>query len=208
MSESEQARFSTADVTDVEEIRGEILRTSGISSVVRDPDGEPLGHVFMTEWDDIENVMDPVSVLDRMPGVSLLLSSSPGSFHGYNFSVRPFETQITDAARKTGDLGHVRASAQRGYFVLRVVEKIREESREAYKDAPQVAKAFVSESEHPQSLPHLRFFVDLARDQGSHGVADKLGDAIGSPEIETVGDGFDVDHYQTGTDSLKRRLIE
>jgi hypothetical protein len=204
MSDPDQARFA-ADGIDKDAISGEILRTSGISSVVRDESEEPIGHVFMTEWDDIEDVLDPVSVLDRIPGVSLLLVSSPGSYHGYNFSVRPWETQVTDAARKTGEMSHVRASARRGYSVLRIVEKIREESRETYKPAPEIAKAFISESEHPQSLPHLRFFADLARDQGSHDIADDLGDAIS--DQETVGDGFDVDHYQTGTDDLKMRLI-
>ena len=187
------------------DVSGEILRTSGVSSVVRDDEGEALGHILMLEWDECENVLRAVDDLDRLPGASVLLQSSESSYHGYNFSVRPWAEQVTDAARKSGDLNHVRASARRGYFVLRILEKFREETGEIYKPAPEVMAAFVSESELQQSRPHLEFFRDLAEEQGLEPVADELAAVLEDGE-RLVGSGMDVDHYQTGTDEIKRRL--
>jgi hypothetical protein len=114
----------------------EILTTSGLLSMVRDDEEETLGHIYMTEWDDVETVLPSIAAAERKPGISILLRSSPGSYHLYNLSVRPINEQIRDVAAGSGDLGHVRWAARRGYFVLRLLPKYREETGKIYKHQP------------------------------------------------------------------------
>jgi len=193
-------------------VEEEILRTSGLSSRVYSFEcGEEIdhGHILMIEWDDIDDVFRPVSDLQRLPGVSILLQSSDQSWHGYNLGIRSFEEQITDAARKSGDLHHIRSSARRGYFVLRILEKIREESGEVYKPAPQIVDVFASGSDLPQSRAHMQLFVSIAKDQGAD-CAEELEEILSGSSEETytwIGSDIDVDHYQTGTDEVSGRSL-
>ena len=181
----------------------EILETSGLLSHVREGD-ETVGHVLMIEWDDIDDVMRPIRTADRIPGVSVLLRSSPGSYHLYNLSVRSVETQLLDAVRKNGDVWQARWAVRRGYFVLRILPKVRSESGEVYKPAPEPIRVFDSESECPQSRPHRDMLADLARDHGAEEVEEALSEALDSHEW--IGDGLRADHYQTVTDDAKEVL--
>lgn len=184
----------------------EILETSGLLSHVR-ADDETIGHVLMIEYDDLDDVdgvMRPIRAAERMPGISVLLRSSQGSYHVYGLSVRPVEEQLLDAMRKDGDVWAARWAARRGYFVLRVLPKTRSESGEIYKEAPEPIRVFNSESDYPQSKPHADMLLDLAR---SHGADDVEGDLLEAlDEHELAGDGLRVDHYQTVTDDAKEVL--
>jgi len=181
----------------------EILETSGILSHVRD-DGETIGHVLMIEWDDIDDVMSPIKTAQRYPGISVLLRSSPRNYHMYGLSVRDRDTQLVDAMRKNGDVYQARWAARRGYFALRLLPKIRKESREEYKPAPEPVYVFDSESDHAQSRPHVDMLRQLAESTGRDDLAEILGDV--ASEHELVGDGARVDHYQTVTDEAKEVL--
>jgi len=181
----------------------EILDTSGLLSHVQD-DGETIGHVLMIEWDDIEDVMRPIRTADRLPGISILLRSSPGSYHLFNLSVRDRDEQLLDAVRKNGDVWQARWAARRGYFVLRILPKIRSESREEYKPAPEPVRVFTRDSEYPQSRPHLDMLLDISRQQVLPEIWRDLLDA--RETFELVGDGLKVDHYQTVTDEAKEVL--
>ena len=181
----------------------EILDTSGLLSHVRD-DEETIGHVLMIEWDEIEDVMRPIRTADRLPGISILLRSSPGSYHLFNLSVRDRDEQLLDAVRKNGDVWQARWAARRGYFVLRILPKLRSQSREVYKDAPEPVRVFTRDSEFPQSRPHLDMLIDIAEEQSLRDIADDLLDARES--FDLVGDGLKVDHYQTVTDEAKEVL--
>lgn len=183
----------------------EILETSGVLSHVREEE-ETVGHVLMIEWDDIDDVMRPIRTASRLPGVSVLLRSSPGSYHLYGLAVRPVETQLLDAMRKNGDVWAARWAARRNYFVLRVMPKTRSESGEVYKEAPEPVRVFDSSSEYPLSEPHARILLDLARESGSEEVEGDLLDALDSEDHEWIGDGLRVDHYQTVTDDAKEVL--
>lgn len=185
------------------EVDDGLLRASGLSSEVGGVDGV-AGHILMLDYDDVEDVFGVVSEVERIPGVSVVLESSPGSYHGYNLGVRPIEEQITDAARKNGEMSHVRQSARRGYFVLRWTAKVHEADGAVYKPAPQIINVSVSESGLPQSDPHLRLFANQAREQGEDSYAKALETA--REDVETVGEGVRIDHYQTGTDELKGRV--
>ena len=181
----------------------EILETSGVLSHVREGD-ETLGHVLMIEWDDVDDVMRPIRTADRLPGVSVLLRSSPGNYHLYGLSVRPRDEQLLDAVRKNGDVWQARWAVRRGYFVLRVLEKLRSESGDVYKPSPEPLRVFDSGSEYPQSRPHRDLLLDIAREHGATEVETALESALSSHEW--VGDGLRVDHYQTVTDDAKEVL--
>ena len=192
------------DEEELEEIPSdEIVKTSGLLSHVEE-DGETLGHVLMIEWDDVEDVMGPIRTADRLPGVSVLLRSSPGSYHLFNLSVRDLETQLVDAMRKNGDVYQARWAARRGYFVLRILAKIRQESGEVYKPAPEPVHVFSSESDFRQSRPHMDMLIDRALESDREDIAADLGSARDQHEL--VGSGLKVDHYQSVTDEAKEVL--
>lgn len=177
------------------------LRCSGLRSGVYSGDA-PLGHILMTEWDDVEDPMIPLSILSNKPGISVLLRSSPMSYHLYNLSVRPFDAQIRDAAAGTGDLGHVRWAARRGYFVLRVTGKIYEESGETYKDPPELVRVVSSESEYPQSREHLETLSTLpVMESIDSSPREQLEETAADHRL--VGDRLRVDQYQTVSDTAK-----
>ena len=192
------------DEEDLDEIPSdEILETTGLLSHVLDGE-EVVGHILMIEWDDIDDVFRQIRTAERLPGISILLESSPGSYHLYNLSVRPIEEQLLDAMRKDGDVWQARWAARRGYFVLRVVGKIRSESREVYKPAPEPLKVFYTESEFPQSAPHLDMLLDLSEEQNIDKVSEDLRDL--REDLDLIGDGLRADHYQTVTDAAKEVL--
>jgi hypothetical protein len=169
--------------------------------MVSDADGEVLGHVLMLDYDDVREVAPRISLLDSLDGVSVLLESSDGSYHGYNLSVRSIEEQVYRAAQTESEAGHVRSSARRDHFVLRWTAKLREPDMTEYKPAPSVVWCSVSESDVPQSEPHLRALAQRAEEDGRPEVAADLRGYDG----ETVGSNLSVEHYQTLTDEIKGR---
>jgi hypothetical protein len=188
---------------DVEE---HVVRASGLSSgVPTDADATDVaGHVVMLDYDGCEDVLAPIGDLDRMSGVSVLLESSPGSFHGFNLTVRPFADAIVVGARSNSDLEHVRQSARRGYYVLRWTRKILDKTGETYKEAPRVRWASVSETDREQSGPHIEALERAAREDGMETIAERL--AIARDELPTVGERILVDHYKTADDDLKAAM--
>jgi hypothetical protein len=193
------------DAEELEEIpASELLETSGMCSHVRDQDGEELGHILMIDFDDVDDVMIPLSSADRQPGISIVSRSSPGSYHHHNLSVRSFDEQIREGAAETGDLGHIRWAARRGYFVLRILGKRRIESGELYKEPPEIVSVISSESDLPQSRRHLQLLRSIIEDQGSTELLERLDAA--REEHELIGRELSVDHYKTITDSAKEAL--
>jgi hypothetical protein len=184
----------------VAEVANHMVSASGLSSGVPDGDGDVLGHVLMLDYDDVRDILAIIGDLEPMDGVSVVLESSSGSYHGYNLSVRPFADAIVDGARSESDLRHVRASARRGYYVLRITDKLRGDG-EVYKDAPTPVWVGVSDSDRPQSEGHLRMLEDAAREDDRPDLADDLADA--QERLQTIGDGTLVDHYLTVDDYLK-----
>lgn len=194
-----------SDVDEDTEIPDEhILETTGLLSHVDGPDRETVGHIYMTEWDNVDDAFIPLSLAEQKPGLSILLESSPRSYHLYNLSVREFSEQTRDAAAGTGDLGHVRWAARRGYFALRILGKFHTESGEEYKPAPSIISVFNSASKFPQSKPHLEFFRDMARDDGRDDLADQIDEATHDHDL--AGESLEVDHYQTITDEWKESI--
>lgn len=193
------------DSEEIEEIpASEMLETSGLCSHVRDQDGEELGHILMVDFDDIDDVMIPLSSATRQEGISIISRSSPGSYHHYNLSIRSFDAQIREGAAETGDLGHIRWAARRQYFVLRILGKRRIESGELYKEAPEIVAVVETASELPQSRRHLQLLRSIIEDQGSSELLDRLDNA--REEHEMIGSELSVDHYKTISDEAKEMI--
>jgi hypothetical protein len=182
----------------------EILETTGILSTVLDGDGSTTGHVLMVEYDNIDDPYRPIDTAETAPGISVVLRSSPRSSHVYNLSVRKKNEQLLDAMRKDGDPWQARWAARRGYFVLRVLPKFRSQSRKKYKDAPEPVAVCCSDSDYPQSQPHLSQLLNLAGRHRTDELQSQMADA--REQHEMVGSTFQVEHYQTVTDDAKEVL--
>lgn len=196
--------YEDPEPVSVEQVEQETLRAGGMLSTVRSAqDGEQdvVGHVLMLDWDSVSDVTGRISMLDSEPGVSVLLQSSSGSYHGYNLSVRPIEQQIYRAAQTESEHGHVQSSARRDHFVLRWTPKLRETDMSTYKPAPEVIWCSITESDAPQSRPHLNALINRARESGEQEIAEQLRSVC----CKTVGSSLSVEHYQTFTDEIKGR---
>jgi len=180
-----------------------VLRSAGLSSGVIDDGENHIGHVLMADYD---GDCDPLTMRDEtdLPGLNVLLESSPGSYHYYNLSVRPLEEQLVQALRLHGDAEHVRQSARRGYFVLRWTGKVHEDGAR-YKEPPTVYDVWtVDGDDTPQSLPHILALRERAVDDGESEAVGTLEGAV--EEYETVGEQCILSQYMTMTDDLKAEV--
>jgi len=197
--------IEAVDGTDPED---HVIRAGGLSSGVTTGEEDGVhGHILMADYDDCEDVYAVIEELESAPGISVLLRSSPGSYHGYNLSVRPLDTQVFHALRGASEPAHVRSSARRGYFVLRWTAKLFDGDLSPYKPAPEPVGIWLSDPEgHPQSEPHLEL------------IEDRLGgwdaEILGNPEAlrdareryDMIGSGCRVDYYRSATDPLKEAI--
>jgi len=193
----------TSIETDAEDLTDGVLRSAGLSSGVVDADEDHVGHVLMADYD---GDTDPLTMRDEtdLPGLNVLLESSPGSYHYYNLSVRPLEEQLVKALRLHGDAEHVRQSARRSYFVLRWTGKVHEDGTR-YKEPPTLYDVWtVDGADVPQSLPHLQAVRQRAEEDGATDAVGTLERA--AQEYETVGERCILSKYMTMTDDLKAEV--
>jgi len=192
-------------MSECDDVTNGVLRSAGLSSGVVDQDGEHVGHVLMADYD---GGTDPLRMRDEtdLPGVNLLLESSPGSYHYYNLSVGPLEDKLVRALRLHGDSEHVAQSAKRGYFVLRWCGKIRADGTR-YKEPPTIHDVWTVEgADEPQSLPHLQAARVRAEE---HGATDAVGTLERAAQsFEMVGSECILSKYMTMTDDLKTEVSD
>jgi hypothetical protein len=187
-----------------------VVTTAGATSHVFE-DGEAVGHVLLLDLDGAE-YMEAVQVADDLDGVAAVLESSDGSHHVWCLAVRDFREQTVRAlSYYSGDDAHVGSSWRRGYAVLRVVGKVREDGEE-YKRRPSVLHVSPSGAEGPHSAAHAAMLRSLVSEQESmpSGAWTAL-EASSAPEsVRYVGDADDlrIDSYQTLTDDGKDALRE
>jgi len=191
----------------------EVVRCAGLCSQVPEGDSSDTdtthGHVVMLDHDDTDSIMQVLTDLDRTQGVTALLESSPGSYHGYGFALRPLAEQVTHALRCHGEAAHVRQSARRGYFVLRWSAKLYTagpQEGEAYKEAPTLEQVMVPDTlEQPHSRPHLEAMLEQAEADGRVRLVERLEGALDRLESQDLlrGSVLTVDRYESGTDRLK-----
>jgi len=213
--EAQESAESEVDVEEVEEIDVDaegVVWTLGVQSTVLDADGSEVGHVLLLDADG-EDVLDCYSLAETLDGVTAILESSPGSYHLWHLSVRDFEEQVLDAlSLRVADPAHVASSYRRGYSVLRLVGKVREDGS-TYKDRPDLLDVVVSDSEVAQSRPHAEALLSLASEQDHEEAHTLLTSALDGAESESlswIGSAEDLftDQYGTLTDSAKEDVRE
>jgi len=185
-----------------------VVSTAGATSHVFE-DGEVVGHVLLLDLDDAD-LLDAVKVADDLEGVAAVLRSSEGSHHIWCLDVRDLREQAVRAlSYYAGDDAHVGSSWRRGYAVLRVVGKVREDGS-AYKCRPSVQHVSPSGAEGDHSAAHAAMLRSLIEGQPDdpQGDASALGATDGPETVRYVGDADDLrlDSYQTLTDDGKAAL--
>jgi hypothetical protein len=224
LSEDELTQLIETGSPDRSDVESEILETAGVTSPVwsapRDEeDATIVGHVLLADYDEdvsfpsdgrdlsrIERVEEEARSLD---GVSALFESSPGSYHVWSLSVDDLSGRVLDALALHGDPMHTAVSWRRSMFVLRCAPKTYSESIDAgdpetYKPAPRLLDVIESESEDPQSRPHMELLRSLAEQQDRGDLVEDVGEDahewVGTP------DSVGVSRYMTVTDDLKREV--
>lgn len=138
--------------------------TEAVESTVFDVFGESIGHVGLFDLDDVHGVQAR-EIGKSILGTSVVLESSPGSFHLWNLTIRPLSEWIEiseDLAHhiEAVDPDHIALSESRGCAVLRTDEKIDMESGETVAPAPSLVRAYEPPTSHVESAPHARYLVD------------------------------------------------
>lgn len=170
------------------------LVTAGVRSDVIDTDGETVGHVVMLDYDDVDPA-DALADARDLAGPTLLLRSSPGSYHVVDLAVRPWSDAL-DAGRSSAACStFVDGMADRGHYSLRTLRKLRK-TGERYRDAPEPV-ALLPGDAGPLSVPHLTHYRQLAEDR-----APDLADALDA-DGETVGRTLISFETETLTDEIR-----
>lgn len=221
-SEELAAVFEDGELPDMEEIRGEILETGGISSAVYE-DGVLVGHILLGDYDDDvsfpldddrtaemtrqERIEDEI---EGREGIHALLRSSSGSYHVWDLGVAPLRARVIDALRLHGDPMHTAVSLRRGQFILRCTPKVYSHALDdgdaaVYKEAPELVSVSVEDSVRPQSRGHLEMLRAIAEEQDR---LDRVPVEPGDPRFNWRGDRDDIltSRYLTVTDELKREV--
>ena len=185
-----------------------VVSTAGATSQVFEG-GEVVGHVLLLDLDGAD-LLDAVKVADDLDGVAAVLRSSEESYHVWGLDVRGLREQTVRAlSYHAGDDAHVGSSWRRGYGVLRVVGKVRDDGT-TYKCRPSVQHVSPSGADGDHSAAHAAMLRSLieGQPQDVQGDASAL-DATEAPEsVRYVGDADDLrlDRYQTLTDDGKAAL--
>lgn len=165
---------------------------------------ESLGHVLLLDFDDGMDYIEVRQQAARFDGVTAVLESSPGSYHVWNLSVDGLDEQVLTALRAGSDPMHCQQSLRRGRLIVRCAPKWRvdDEGRpiEEYKAAPQVLDLWATETDVPQSAPHLQLLAARAEEQGVEIDVD--------PDVLNgglVGEQVIRSEYLTMDDATKRR---
>ena len=191
------SRFAGLDAP--REAVAHVVDTVGVTSSVEE-DMDRVGHVLFGDFDDAR--LDEVeSVASNLDGVSVILESSPSSFHLWNLSVRSFRSTVSAKRLIGDDVSHLEVGGRRRRFVLRVGAKRFVEDGEIYKDAPAVRGVVCRPTRRPQSRGHL----SLARNKASREACARVSRRLQTAEemYDLVGDGVTTETYATMTDKAK-----
>lgn len=167
----------------------DILTTKSINSVVYSDGGNVLGHIMLLDLDGTD-AAQAQSRIDGLPGVTVVLRSSEGSHHAWNLSVDDLKTTACRMVLQRDDQAHIRNGIVNDKWRLRISPKVRQNGG-VYKDSPELVTVAVSETDEPQSRPHMDLVTALY-------------DVPEPPlDFEWVGRSFGVEEYATMTDELK-----
>jgi len=176
-----------------DEIADGILTTNSVNSTVyNEKDGsDPEGHISLMDLDGTTE-KQAVEKVENMPGITVVLESSPGSHHAWNLTVGDIQKITCRLVMMRDDAPHIRSGLVRGHWRLRVGPKLRENG-DTYKSPPELVTVVMSKTDSEQSMPHW----NLAR---------AMFDLPALPKRDVfnwTGASFSVEKYVTLTDEAK-----
>lgn len=143
-----------------------MLTTRGIASdVLVDPSATHHGHALLMDYDD----MGYSQVLDRvcnLPGMVVILESSPGSYHVYNSTIRPIDGTALKMLELKCDPMHASVGYRRGRWTLRIGTKDRVNSsagNHEYKAPPEYRDHIINPNKW--GLQHSRTHMEVLYDR-------------------------------------------
>lgn len=190
---------------ELRQIEKGITTTKGIRSTVYNM-GEEIGHVLLVDYDD-KSLSWIESHVEDMPGYSLILRSSDGSYHYWNLSVRSPQETLWEQVRLFDDIGHLGRGVRQDFWVLRTAPKVRPNQRQ-YKPAPKLETAFMNRTEKPQSIHHWEFAKGVFEIPDMEpGWVNWAGDAPLLAEKDAEDSvAVTIDEYLTPTDELREEV--
>ena len=174
------------------------LTTAGLASYVFTGAEVLLGHVVVLDLDDV----DPATALEEAAALSdpaVVLRTSTGCYHVVGLGVRAFDAALEAARASRACPDYVDEMGERGRFVARTFEKLRQESGEVYKPTPE--PVVVVDGDGPVSRPHATRLRQLAAEVGRDDV-DRALEQV-ARENGTVGKLLTQSRYETITDELR-----
>lgn len=178
--------------------------SAGVCSRVFDSDQEEIGHVLMVEYDNTTRWQPRQDARD-LPGLSVVLRSSPGSYHLWDLGVRSWDRQIELAEGTECCRTHLSEMIEQGRSVLRTQPKLYADDRSVYKSAPVPVYVYDSMDDSPISAPHATRLAQLAERAGQ--TTERLLIDSRREYAPTAGETFSQSYYETMTDELRSRWI-
>jgi len=172
--------------------------TSGVASMVYDADRELLGHVLMLDLDDV----DPTAAIaeaDRLDEHAVVVRSSHRCYHVVGLDVRPWDQRVADARDAASSPEFVDEMVDQGRFIMRTQPKLRRESGDIYKHAPE--PVHLARGVGVVSTPHLTVLRQLAEESGYPSMVGVL-NALESA-ADGVGRTLTQSTYESMTDELR-----
>lgn len=184
----------------LQDVTDHVLTTKSVESRVYDGNGDSdYGHICLYDWDETaEHVA--IDRADELPGITILLRSSEGSYHAWNLSVADKKTTACRLLMHDDDETHNKQGLKRGYWRLRIGPKEYRDG-EVYKERPELVTVVVNTDvtdAHKQSRPHL----DAAK------ALYDIPEPPNTGAFTFVGDSHGVQTYATMTDELKDNWAE
>jgi hypothetical protein len=204
-------------MSDTKDPADELLTTRGVTSAVRDRDGDGLeGHALLMDYDDGSRWRRLLADARDLPGVTAVFRSSPEAWHVHNTTVRTLEETALVMLGTKCDPMHVSVGFRRNQWTLRIGPKTRanaaagadaDELGEEYKSAPEPLNWWVNRTDRKQSRPHMKLLASLF-DAAGPGVTggETLRDRARDRCSRWAGNEYRIETYRTMTDELKGRV--
>ena len=175
-----------------------ILTTTGVLSEVYNSEDDVIGHITLADYDDTcgadyDLMLDDIKDL---PGITVVLESSPQSYHVWNLSVRDKLKTAEQKMQLHDDAKHLCIGYRRGRWALRLAGKY-EPNGDVYKSEPELDMVLVNPTDLKQSKPHFNLLKALAEKQDF-----EIGPDTDS--LQFTGKSARTEQYMTLVDELKR----
>jgi len=173
------------------------LTARGITSRVFGFDGDVTYHAMLADYDNHADYARILEETKDLPGVTLILKSSPGNYHVHNTTARTRDETALELLSRKMDPMHVSVGYRRKRWTLRVGAKtVANASSDItgvtgeYKKAPTPIRLMENPTDRPQSKAHVQLigymlervdFPDTV--QGSYFL---VGEALGISEYITM----------------------